>query len=239
MSGFLAVLGFALLPALGNFSGGLLAEFIRTSPRALSWALHAAAGIVIAVVAVEIMPEAIPKVPGWGLTVAFLLGGAFYMAVDRIVGRVQGAGGSGMWMIYFAVCMDLFSDGLLIGAGSAASSSLALVLALGQLLADVPEGFAAIVNFKGKDVPRTRRILLSASFAAPVLVAAILAYFLLRDRSETLQMAAIVFTAAPLVLAAVEDTITEAHESAEDSKISIVAFLGGFALFTFVSTSLG
>ena len=96
-----------------------------------------------------------------------------------------------------------------------------------------------MVNFKGKNVPRTRRLLLSVSFAVPVLLAATLAYVLLRGRSESLQMAAIVFTAAPLVLAAVEDMITEAHESAEDSKISIMAFLGGFALFTLVSTSLG
>ncbi|HAW24473.1 MAG TPA: peptidoglycan-binding protein, partial [Pseudomonas sp.] len=46
------VLGLALLPALGNFSGGLAAEASRTTGRRLNYALHGAAGLVIAVVAV-------------------------------------------------------------------------------------------------------------------------------------------------------------------------------------------
>ena len=49
------VLGLALLPALGNFSGGLAAEASRTTGRRLNYALHGAAGLVIAVVAVEIL----------------------------------------------------------------------------------------------------------------------------------------------------------------------------------------
>ncbi|WP_447978016.1 hypothetical protein [Candidatus Nitrospira bockiana] len=56
MSEFLRVLALAALPALGNFAGGLLAERYAISERALSLALHGAAGVVMAVVAVELMP---------------------------------------------------------------------------------------------------------------------------------------------------------------------------------------
>ena len=243
MSAFSNALLLALLPAAGNFGGGMLAEFLRTSKRAVSWALHAAAGIVIAVVAVEIMPEALPAAPGWMLTLAFVLGGAFYLGVEWLVERAQarrGGGGDGesgsVWMIYFAVSMDLFSDGLLIGAGSAASASLGLALAVGQMLADVPEGFASIVSFKQKRFSRRKRLGLSASFAAPVLIAATLSFLLLRGQSEEIQMAAVVFTAGPLVVAAIEDMIREAHENAKDTRLSVVFFIGGFALFTLVST---
>lgn len=240
MSAFVSVLLLALLPAAGNFGGGVLAELLRTSKRAVSWALHAAAGIVIAVVAVEIMPEALPAAPGWLLTLAFVLGGAFYLGVEWLVERAQarrGGGESGsVWMIYFAVSMDLFSDGLLIGAGSAASASLGLALAVGQMLADVPEGFASIVSFKQKRFSRRKRLGLSASFAAPVLIAAALSFLLLRRQSEAIQMAAVVFTAGPLVVAAIEDMIREAHENAKDTRLSVVFFIAGFALFTLVST---
>ena len=143
-----------------------------------------------------------------------------------------------MWMIYVAVAVDLFSDGLMIGAGSAVATSLALVLALGQVLADVPEGFATIANFKDKEVPRRRRLILGASFAAPVLLAATLAYVLLRGQGEALKMAALVFTAGLLTVAAVEDMIVEAHKSAEDTRGSVLAFVGGFVLFTLVSAGL-
>ncbi|MEW6296335.1 MAG: hypothetical protein AB1671_01155 [Thermodesulfobacteriota bacterium] len=143
-----------------------------------------------------------------------------------------------MWMIYVAVAIDLFSDGLMIGAGSAVSAETALVLALGQVLADIPEGFATVANFKDKGVPRGQRVWLSASFALPVLSAAVLSYFLLRHQSEGWKMGALVFTAGLLTLAAVEDMITEAHESAADTRVSLLAFVGGFVLFTLVSAGL-
>jgi zinc transporter, ZIP family len=69
----------------------------------------------------------------------------------------------------------------------------------------------------------------------PVLLAATLAYFLLRGQSEAVKMAALVFTAGLYTLAAVEDMLAEAHESARDTRLSALFFLGGFALFTLVS----
>lgn len=52
-------------------------------------------------------------------------------------------------------------------------------------------------------------------------------------------MAALVFTAGLLTVAAVEDVITKAHESAEDAPDSVLAVTGDFVLFTFVSAGLG
>lgn len=71
MDSIWTVLGLALLPALGNFGGGMLAELFVTNQRRLSNALHAAAGIVIAIVAVELMPEALEKISAWRVAVAF------------------------------------------------------------------------------------------------------------------------------------------------------------------------
>ena len=241
--GVFAVLLLALLPAAGNFGGGLLSEFLRPSANTLNAALHLAAGVIIAVVAVEVMPEAIGTAAPWILAIAFVLGGAFYLAVEAGVNRWQrtaeGSAGAGAWMVYVAVAADLFGDGLLIGAGSAVSGELGLLLAVGQVIADIPEGFAVIANFRDKGVGRTRRLLLSASFAIPVLGAAVFAFFLLRGRAESVQMTALVFVSGLYMLAAVEDMLQEAHESASDTRLSAFSFLGGFALFLLVSAGLG
>lgn len=243
MSDFGMVLLLAVVPAVGNFAGGLLAEFLPITPTQVSKALHASAGIVLAVVAVELMPEALGRAPGWVIALAFMLGGGFYLLVEWLIESVQKGGNagvqrSGMWMIYVAVAMDLFSDGLLIGTGSAVSSSLALVLALGQTLADIPEGFSVIANFKQKGVPRAKRLLLAASFVVPVVLAAAFGYALLRDQSEALKMASLVFVAGLLTVAAVEEMITQAHESVEDTRFSVLSFFSGFALFILVSSYL-
>ena len=241
--GILAVLALALLPAAGNFAGGVASEFLRPSATTLNRALHLAAGVILAVVAVEVMPEAIGAAASWILALAFVAGGGLYILVEAAVTRWQRkqeeSAGAGPWMVYVAVAADLVGDGLLIGAGSAVSSQLGLLLALGQVLADIPEGFAVIANFRDKGVGRTRRLLLSASFAIPVVGAAALAFFLLRGQGEAVQMTALVFVSGLYILAAVEDMLEEAHESADDTRWSALSFLTGFALFLLVSAGFG
>lgn len=238
------VLLLSLLPGIGNFAGGMAAEFFSASPRLLNLALHAASGIVIAIVAVELIPEALPALGGWWIAVAFAAGGTSYVGIESLLQRLQrgSEGGSservGIWMIYVAVAVDLASDGLMLGAGSAVSPSMAIVLAAGQVLADVPEGYATVANFRDKDVARPRRIWLATSFFIYVIGGALLSYFLLRDASEGLKMAALVFVAGLLTVAAAEEMLQEAHDALKDNRRSVLAFIGGFALFTLVSAGL-
>lgn len=241
MSEFAAVLLLALLPAAGNFAGGVLAEVLPASRRMLSHALHVAAGVLVGVVAIELMPEALAgTTPPWVAVVGLSLGGIFYVFLEWALDAVQGEGESaGKWMIYAAVAIDLFSDGLMIGIGSVISWGLALILAIGQVAADIPEGFAAIAIFRDKGIKRSRRLLLSASFAIPALLGATLGYWLLRGQSENWQRGALAFTAGILVIAAVEELIGEAHAAADDTREVALCFIGGFALFTLVATYFG
>lgn len=242
MSDFWTVLLLSFLPGLGNFAGGMFAEFRGVSPRMRNFALHAAAGIVIGIIAVELLPEALGSLAGWWIAAAVAGGGVAYVLIESAVERLQARSGgtdrTSMWMIYIAVAVDLTADGLMIGAGSAVSTNLAIVLAAGQVLADVPEGYASIAEFKESDVRRRRRVLLSASFILFSVGAAILSYLLLRGAGEGLKVGALAFVAGMLAVAAVEDMIEEAHEAREDTRGSVLCFVGGFALFVLISAGL-
>lgn len=126
----------------------------------------------------------------------------------------------------------------MIGAGSTVSFSLALVLAAGQVTADVPEGFATIATFKERQVPRARRLLLSASFAIPILIGAALGYFGLRTAGAVTQVSVLALTAGLLLVASIEDMLAEAHEAKADSRLSIAALVIGFAVFLLVASYL-
>lgn len=134
------VLLLALFPAAGNFLGGITAELIRTTRKRLSLALHLAAGILFGVISIELAPRAFEGAPPWLAAIAFLAGGLFYIGLESLIHRLTGEAPdgdsadsvSGAWVIYGAVAVDLFSDGLLIGTGSSVSLSLALILALGR-----------------------------------------------------------------------------------------------------------
>lgn len=234
------VIVLALLPFAGNFGGGMLAEAIKTTERRVSIALHGAAGIVFAVIAVELMPRVLENTKPWIVVLGFCIGGVLSIVLKQVVKRVQAqrGGKAGPWMIYIAVSTDLFTDGLLIGTGSAVSFSLALLLAVAQVLADIPEGFASIANFRSQRIPRGTRILLSLGFAIPILVAAIGSYWLLRDASSAWQMGILSVATGMLVVLAVEDIVPEAHES-EDFPLATGAVIAGFALFTLISSYFG
>ena len=186
MQGFVLVLALAALPAAGNFLGGLAAEVFKVSERALSLALHLAAGIVLAVVGLELMPEALTAQPPWVPVLAFAAGGVLFMGIERVIGFVQsrlkmGKSSAGPLAIFSGVSMDLFSDGVMIGTATVLNPSLGLLLALGQVPADIPEGFAAVASLRRANMRRRTRVLMALSFTIPILLGATLGYFALRD----------------------------------------------------------
>lgn len=235
----LVTLMLALLPVAGNFMGAVAAELAPASAVARNRALHAAVGVVLGVVAIEIMPGALGVLDGWEVAAAFSVGGVLYLGIDAAVECGAGGGGGRQWMIYVAVAADLFGDGLMIGAGSTVATDVALVLAVGQILADVPEGWATVATLRGAGVARVRRLLLSAALVVPAVVGAAGSWWLLRDRAPQWQWAALVATAGLFAVAVFEDMIREAHEGAEDTSISTLFLLTGFAGFTVVATAVG
>lgn len=243
MRDYLIVLALAALPAAGNFAGGLLAEWLPLSRRMLSLALHAAAGIVLAVVGIELMEQVLAATPPWLPILALVAGGGFAVLLDKAVGLVQARLGgaeedSAPWLIFIGVSVDLFSDGILIGTGSTITLGLGLLLAIGQVPADLPEGFATITSFREQGVPRRRRLWLAASFALPIFLGATLGYWVVQGRPEIYKLVLLAFTAGILLTVAVEEMITEAHRSAEESSWDTLALVGGFALFALLSVYL-
>ncbi len=78
---------------------------------------------------------------------------------------------------------------------------LALLLALGQSVADVPEGFATIATFRRAAVRRAVRVAVAASFAVPLLLGTVLGYAVLGEASDFARYAVLAFTAGILMTA--------------------------------------
>ena len=243
MSQFWIVLGLAALPAAGNFFGGVLAEVFDVSERMLSLALHLAAGIVLAVVGLELMPEALQADVPWVPLLAFVAGGAAFIGLDRAVGYVQARMGGGekkrgALAIFSGVSIDLFSDGVMIGTGTVVNPALGLLLAVGQVPADVPEGFAAIATLRSAGISRTKRIGMAAAFAVPILLGASIGFWALRDAPEIITLSVLALTGGALTAVVVEEMVGEAHEG-DTSQLGPVFLTAGFALFGAISVYLG
>lgn len=239
MEGYIKALALAALPALGNFFGGVLAEIFTVSKKQLSIALHASAGIIIAIVGIELMPRALEQDTAIWIAGAFVLGGGAFVLLDNLIHSIQKklgqeAANTSAWAIFLAVSVDLFTDGIMIGAGSTISLSLALLLSLGQVPADIPEGFAIIANFKDKGSTRKMRMLLAASFAIPIFIGTTIGYWLMKDSPEFYKHLILSFTAGILFVVSIEEMVVEAHD-VDDTPAMPLALVGGFALFAVLS----
>lgn len=235
------VLAFAALPALGNIGGVLLAEMMRP-PRWVNGALlHGAAGIAIAIVSVELMPRAMGSVVMWGISLAFIGGAIASLGMAKAVnGFSKRAGGTtSAWMVYAAIMADLVSDGLITGAGSAASLELGVFLAGAQLVANLPGGFAASANLRKRNVSRQARLIAGTVITLPIFLSAALGYLLLRGTPPEVQGICLAAIAGLLVVTTIEDLVPEGDAPRPPRWSSTLALAIGFAAIASISNLIG
>ncbi|MDP9363354.1 MAG: ZIP family zinc transporter [Chloroflexota bacterium] len=179
----------------------------------------------------------------WLPLLAFVAGGAIFIGLDRAVGYVQARMGggkkqAGALAIFGGVSMDLFSDGVMIGTGTVMNPALGLLLAMGQVPADVSEGFAAVATLRNAGISRKRRILMAAGFSVPILLGAALGFLALREAPEILTLSVLALTGGALTAVVVEEMVGEAHEG-ETSQLGPIFLTAGFALFAAISVYFG
>ncbi|KUO56396.1 MAG: hypothetical protein APF80_13685 [Alphaproteobacteria bacterium BRH_c36] len=239
MSEFALVLGYSLLPVAGNLIGSAMAEGVRTPGWVRGASLHAAAGIAIALVAMDLVPRALGALETWALVVAFICGAVASVLIARGIKWLQGSRSDvGAWMVYAAVGADLVSDGLMTGAGSAVGSSLGFLLAASQSVANIPGGFAAAASLRENNIPRMQRIAVSVGMVVPVSVSAMLGLWLLGDADVFYQKSALMVIVGVLLLATVEDVIPEGDAPEPKRWISSTAFAAGFVIFALLSAGM-
>ncbi|TFY97465.1 ZIP family metal transporter [Ramlibacter rhizophilus] len=241
-SGMTRLVGLALLPAVGMVIGSILAEFWRLPPAALGAVLHGAAGVAVAVVSIEMMPRILDDIALWQLVAGFALGAAASILMVKALHRTLRTlklGSTGAWGVYLPVAVDLFGDGLMVGIGSAVSSGVGLMLALSQVVANIPGGVVTIANLRDKKVRRAVRIAASASLILPTLVGALAGYWLLRDQGTAWQNTALAFVAGMLLLATIEDLVPEADEPAARRVWTTSGFAIGFIFFAIIALKFG
>ncbi len=219
------------VPAVVALAGGVLAAFWHPTHRARSLVQHFAAGVVLAALAVEVLPEierahASPK----ALILPFALGSLFMYALKLLSERLEAGGERGGLSkgLVVATFIDVAMDGFIIGAGFAAGGSTGVVLSLGLSVELLFLGLALT-----SDEPAGgRMVALSGGLGVTVLAAAIAGKLILGGASHAVIAAALSFSAAALLYLVTEELLVEAHEGLEEETpwATLVVF-GGFLAF--------
>lgn len=244
MSDLTIIFMLALLPAIGSVAGALIAEWKQPPEWLIGAALHAAAGIATAVVAVELMPRAVASAATWMLAIAFMGGAIASILLKRATDWARRKLGgrndrAGLWAVYAAIAADLLIDGLTTGAGAAVSRDLGLLLALSQVAANIPGGFAVAARFRSAGAGRAQRLKLTALYPLSPVFGGAVGYLALRGASDVLTGIALALFSGLLLLATIEDLVPQADQPGAPRKISSPAFGAGFVALMLVASYLG
>lgn len=220
-----------LVPALVALAGGVMAMFWHPGHQTRSLIQHFAAGVVLAALAVELLPEiGREHAPGPVLIGAFALGSLFMYGMKLWATHLEEdekTTKSGLnWGLLVATFIDIMVDGFIIGTGFAAGGETGPILALGLSVELLFLGLALT-----SDATKGWRIVMIAGMlGVTVLVCALLGSFLLSGASNTVIAAALAFSAAALLYLVTEELLIEAHE-VEEKPIATLVLFGGFLVF--------
>jgi ZIP family zinc transporter len=224
---------FMSIPALVALGGGVLAVLWHPSREARSLVQHFAAGVVLAALAVELLPEIEREhVSGLVLVAAFALGSLFMFVLKVWVKHMEHTSGEDTVLLgvpsglLLATFLDVAVDGFIIGAGFAVGGKTGPILAVGLAVELLFLGLAL-----ASDAARGWRIVVvSGCLGATVLLFAILGCFILAGASHWLIGGVLAFSAAALLYLVTEELLMEAHEVPE-RPISTLVLFSGFLTF--------
>ncbi|UYH54099.1 hypothetical protein N6L26_08495 [Qipengyuania sp. SS22] len=220
-----------------------MAEWRKPPPWLVGGAMHAAAGLATAVAAVELVPRAIERIEMWSLAIGLVCGSLASLGIARL-SRVISASLPSRGMrattvgAYVAVGADLLTDGLMTGSGAAVAASLGILLALSQVIGNLPGGFAIAANFRATAIPRNQRLVMLSAYPLLPLLGAVIGYFTLKNAGDFATGITLAFLAGLLLTATIEEIVPEADQSGAPRRVSSPAFACGFAMLLLLSSYL-
>ncbi|NLG84216.1 MAG: ZIP family metal transporter [Firmicutes bacterium] len=210
----------SLAGVLGTGLGGLaVALFPRLSQNTLSGFLGFAGGVMLAVVAFDLLPEAFAIAPlGWGLM--GLVAGTLLLAVSDLLlphmhflstdEESQRFLRTGL-LIGIGVALHNLPEGLAIGAGFGSSRAFGLSMAFLIALQNVPEGMAMACPLCLTKIGKRQIILWTFLAGFPMGLGAFLGGLLGRV-SPVLLALALGFAAGSMLFITCDELIPDAHE---------------------------
>ncbi len=224
-----------LVPALVALGGGVLAVLWHPGREARSMVQHFAAGVVLAALAVELLPEIEREhAPGLVLAASFAVGSLFMFGLKVWTKHLEHAGQEDTAImgvpsgLLLATFIDVAVDGFIIGAGFAAGGTTGPILAIGLSVELLFLGLAL-----ASDAARGWRIVVvSGCLGATVLLFAILGSVLLAGASHATLGGVLAFSAAALLYLVTEELLMEAHEVPERPVSTLVLFAGFLAFWS-------
>lgn len=209
MPDYLLAMTYALVAGLAIPLGGAMASADRFLPGWLQEEFRHSviafgAGVLLAAIALVLVPEGNEALSPAAALGAFLLGGVVFALVDHALDK---RGGSGAQLL--AMVLDFVPEALALGAMLAVAPDKGLLLAILMALQNLPEAFNAYREMRATTALKTMTIIMAfagLSLLGPI--AAATGYFMLKAEPEILG-AIMLFATGGILYLVTEDIIPQ------------------------------
>lgn len=226
------ILSLTLIPVVSTILGGVVTSIRKPSDSLRSFVQHFAAGLVVAVVAGELLPQLGRTHELLGIVLGFVLGVVVMLSVqmfaDNLEKRSHGNSENKTGLLA-AVGVDCLLDGLLIGVGFSADPRIGLLLVIAMTLEMMFLGVSVASSLGEAGYPRNKTILTVTGLALLVIVGATIGGTLLSGLTGMPLAMMLSFGAAALLFLVTEELLIEAHE-VQQTPLITAAFFAGFII---------
>ncbi|BDX32354.1 ZIP family metal transporter [Mycobacterium antarcticum] len=225
-------------PVAASGIGAGIAVLRPPGPRVVSAIQHFAAGVVIAALAGEVLPDLRNEGNlGWAAT-GFVCGVTLVLSLAaygrRIDSRDRSSGTSARSLplgLLAAVAIDLLIDGLLVGLGVRLGSTQALILTVALTLEILFLSLSLVAELSDSGLSAMRATAVCTGLGLVTAVGAVGAAALLAGVGTAVLAFVLAFGAAALLYLAVEELIVEAHDQTETTFLSAMLFAGFLCIY--------
>lgn len=245
---------YTLIPVAATIAGAAGAAIRPPGRRITAAVQHLAAGIVFAAVALELIPPVRDR--GAGVAVIGFSSGIVAMyALQRITERLESPDRSPASAttgandetptdaalpagLMTAIAVDVFIDGLVLGAGFAAASRTGLLLTIALTLELVFLGLSAAGALVAAGVPAMRTVAACAGIGLLLTVGTAAGVIALDGASPDVLGVMLGFGAVALMYLVTEELLIEAHEVQETAWATALFFVG-FLIYLLIAEAIG
>ena len=238
------LVGYTLLPVAAILVASLVAIVRPAGPRTRSAIMHLGAGVVVAVVAIELLPPVIHSDSIVTVAIGFSAGAALMLVLRYLSGHAdENSGGNepesqnlhdaaneGVTSMIAAMAIDLVVDGVMLGLGFAAGERAGVLLAIALTLETASLGLAMATTLRTRGAAVRRILAVAAVLALSIAIGAAAGGFVLRYAPVSVLPGLLAFGSAALLFLVTEELLEEAHQVKETPTLTAMFFVGFLVL---------
>jgi zinc transporter, ZIP family len=242
------ILIFSLFPFFCINIGGLFGTLFLIKGNTRSFLLHLAAGVIFAVVSIEMLPNVVKGQSVLIVAIGFFSGLVLMMGIKYLTRNFEKKRKKPLeievptqkslallpWALLVGIAVDILIDGILLGIGFAAGKTEGLLLCVALSLELLALGLVVSTELKNEKFPKKTALITIFVLSLSICFGALIGSFILNYISEKALTGILAFGLSALMYLVTEELLVEAHE-VKDTPLNTAVFFVGFFVFLIIA----